>query len=665
MRWQVGGGVGRMSSSSTGDELAAQYTTPALADVYIEVDLRIPTPDTEGAGFILRGSNLREREGLDWHYYHIGIRPGERAVEFGLLTEGNQDVETLDSCRLPPSLSSFSDFRRLRVEATGAQFRVFVDGTYICEWEDGMLPDPGLTGLFVGVVENLSSKGEAVVEFARLRAYAPASAPSAAVAPVATPTSEARATTIAAGVTEPVEGIFEDNFSSTKGGWTTGSAKNGEVRIVDGVLLIRNLTDASYREESTPGIWAADVVLEVDSWLVDGTDDNWHALFCRRTETGAYYSAMFSADGYYAALLRVESEVVREQKPTSTDMVNQGLGAVNHAKLSCVGSQIRFWVNDMLLIDWTDDRLAEGEFGLAVTALDGDYSEGAFDNFVATFTGASDKQSPADLEASTSALQAIVTAPTLNVREGPGASYAKVGTVRAGERLPVLDSNTGCTWVKVVTPTTVGWISASYATLTGACGEIAPQATPDAPQPRPTVAVTPAATRSATAPASPLIMDFEVFGTWQRGDETWGEFRQSDRQVYAGKYAGALTYDFPANIPGDRNYVVFLRSIPIAGEPDALEMQVYGDGSGNLLNAWVKDATGQVWQFSFGQISHTGWKRMIAPLDTTLEWPVQPVGGNATALKFPVSFHALVLDYPTSDAAAGVIYFDEAKALYE
>src|SRR5690606_23663777 len=107
-----------------------------------------------------------------------------------------------------------------------------------------------------------------------------------------------------------------------------------------------------------------------------------------------------------------------------------------------------------------------------------------------------------------------------------------------------------------------------------------------------------AATPAAPVAGAAMVTDFESFGTWRRGDETWGDFVQSGEQVYAGSYSGKLTYDFPANIPGDRNYVVFLRTIPIAGTPDRLEMQVYGDGSGSFLNVWVKDATGQVWQFA-------------------------------------------------------------------
>ncbi len=140
---------------------------------------------------------------------------------------------------------------------------------------------------------------------------------------------------------------------------------------------------------------------------------------------------------------------------------------------------------------------------------------------------------------------------------------------------------------------------------------------------------------------------------------------QSAEKVIQGAAAGKLAYDFPANAPDGKNYVVFTRSIPVAGTPSALTMSVYGDGSGSLLNAWVKDATGQVWQFSFGPIAHTGWKTMTAPLDPSGAWPVDIISGGSAERKldFPIQFTGLVLDYPGDDAHAGVVYLDNLVAV--
>ena len=670
MTWEVAGGVGTLSSSSADNELAAQYPAPAATDVLIEVDLRFASDQVEGAGVTFRGSDLLQREDTVWHYYHVGVRPGTKAIELGRLTEGLTEVEDLGACKLPPSLSNFADFRTLRVEVVGPEILAFVDGAFVCEWSDDVLTAPGLVGFYLGVPEDISSKSVAVVEFARLRVYAPAAAtPPAEKTPTEQPPTE-EPTVPVEGTPAAAAGPFEDDFADDGGGWRLGDDDSGEVRIEDGALIVRNLTTAPVRTDTSPGVMAADVDFEVDVTFLDGSDDNWHTLFCRREERSDYATS-FSADGYYGANLFVNGESVRRQEPVATDVIIQGAGEINHARLACIGTQIRFWVNDTLLVDWTDDTLAAGDFGVAVSSMDGEYSEVAFDNFVADIQdGASDdkqsstKEQPAgDQGAEAPALEAIVTAATLNVRGGPGATYAKVGTVRKDDRLPVTDYNAACTWVKVVTPTTEGWVSTGYVTLTGPCGAAGAVATPAAAEP------TRAAAQAAATPAAPvagaaMVTDFESFGTWRRGDETWGEFVQSGEQAYAGSYAGKLTYDFPANIPGDRNYVVFLRTIPIAGSPDRLEMQVYGDGSGSFLNVWVKDAAAQVWQFSFGPVTHTGWKQMTAPLDPSLDWPVQPIGGSASTVAFPVALNALVLDYPSDKAAAGTIYFDDLKAHY-
>jgi len=660
MAWEVAGGVGKLSSGSADDELAVQYPIPAVTDAFIEVDLRFATDQIEGAGVIFRGSNLRERQDTSWHYYHVGIRPGHKEIELGRLSERLTEVEDMGGCQLPPSLSRFNDFRTLRVEVVGPQILAFVDGVFVCGWNDDALTEPGLIGLYLGVPEDISSKGEAVAEFSQLRVYAPAAAAALTegttafgTAAQATPSATSRS--------------FEDNFDDDSGGWRLGEDESGAVRIEDGVLIVRNLTTSPVRTDTSPGLTVADVELAVDVVLIGGSVDNWHTIFCRNEGRNGY-AASFSADGYYTANLFLDGESVRRQDPAATDVIRQGVGETNHAKLSCIGTQIRFWVNDTLLVDWTDDTLSTGEFGVAVSAMDGEYSEVAFDNFGADVQdgAADDKQSSAksrlaSAETATGpVLEAIVTAATLNVRAGPGASYAKVGTVLKDDRLPVTDYNAACSWVKVVTSTTQGWVSTGYVTLTGPCGASGGVATPDPTR----VAAQPMVTPAVSIAGAAMVTDFERFGIWRRGDETWGEFIQSGEQVYAGSYAGKLIYDFPANIPGDRNYVVFLRTIPIAGALDRLEMQVYGDGSGSFLNVWVRDAAGQIWQFSFGQIMHTGWERMVAPLDPTLDWPVQPIGSSATALTFPVSLHALVLDYPTNAAATGMVYFDDLQALY-
>lgn len=167
---------------------------------------------------------------------------------------------------------------------------------------------------------------------------------------------------------------------------------------------------------------------------------------------------------------------------------------------------------------------------------------------------------------------------------------------------------------------------------------------------------------TSAAPARPaacgLLTDFEQFGTWKRGDEPYGTFVQASELAHSGVFSGRLNYNFPT--PGN-DYVVFLRNIPMGGAGQAVTAWVYGDNSGHYLNCWIKDAQGEVWSFTFGQIKHTGWQLMIAPLDVLGAWPNGHVSGPANGvLDYPISLAALVLDdAPDTYVGSGVIYIDD------
>jgi len=181
--------------------------------------------------------------------------------------------------------------------------------------------------------------------------------------------------------------------------------------------------------------------------------------------------------------------------------------------------------------------------------------------------------------------------------------------------------------------------------------------------PQPTAAATRRPTPgSSPQPATPgLITDFEQPGTWKRGDEPNGTLTQSGERVHEGTYAGKLSYNFGTT---GNDYVVFLQTHPIAGQPTRLTAWVYGDGSGHFLNAWIKDRGGQVWQVPLGRVTHTGWQQMIGFLDTNQAWPWSHISGpDNGAIDYPVSFLALVLDdFPDSFTGNGTLYIDDLRA---
>jgi hypothetical protein len=198
---------------------------------------------------------------------------------------------------------------------------------------------------------------------------------------------------------------------------------------------------------------------------------------------------------------------------------------------------------------------------------------------------------------------------------------------------------------------------------------------PTAPSATPLLSTAPSAPPSPTArpvaaPAAPaatakpgVILDFEDFGAWRRGDEPYGTLTQSNARSHDGSYSAKLTYEIPLI---DKHYVVFLRlpPEPIAGTPDALTMWVYGDGSDHYLNAWVQDNQGEVRQFTFGQVRHKDtWQPMTARLDTTAKWPQGHISGPDNGkLDYPIDLYGVVFDIvPRSNAPnyTGALFLDE------
>lgn len=160
-----------------------------------------------------------------------------------------------------------------------------------------------------------------------------------------------------------------------------------------------------------------------------------------------------------------------------------------------------------------------------------------------------------------------------------------------------------------------------------------------------------------------VLFDFEQFGSWQRPSQPNGTFVASSGRVKAGAKSGRIDYTF-ANPYND--YVVFERTepLPIAGEPYGLGLWIYGDSSGNTVRFWLRDAEGEVLQYSLGTVGGLGWHFRSAPIGGKVEPGNRVTPGGNGQLDFPVSFVAFVLDdAPDSFVGSGTIYFDDLTVL--
>jgi serine/threonine protein kinase len=182
----------------------------------------------------------------------------------------------------------------------------------------------------------------------------------------------------------------------------------------------------------------------------------------------------------------------------------------------------------------------------------------------------------------------------------------------------------------------------------------APTPTPKPAQPQPT---------SVQAPAAGVVVSFERWGTWKRGDQPYGTLEQTTEQVKSGTYAAKLSYEFPET---DQDFVVFVQSTPLAGTPNTIRAWVYGDGSGHFVNVWIQDAQNEVWSVHLGKVGAAGWQQMSGRIDATRPWPSGRVYGpdNGT-IDYPIRFYALVLDRPGSGPQSGTVYLDDISVAEE
>ncbi len=178
--------------------------------------------------------------------------------------------------------------------------------------------------------------------------------------------------------------LFSDDFSRDTGDWDVYSDANGDVFYEGGWIHVMNYTTAPEDTETMLNQEFSDFILEIDTKLVDGTDDNWHGVVCRFQDTGNYYVFNISADGYYYISKFADYNQVALSGPTFSDYINLGWDVVNSMYIECVGNKLKLSVNGHQLTSVTDSSFSNGALGLLATSWEGDLSEIAYDNLVIT-----------------------------------------------------------------------------------------------------------------------------------------------------------------------------------------------------------------------------------------------------------------------------------------
>ena len=178
--------------------------------------------------------------------------------------------------------------------------------------------------------------------------------------------------------------LISEDFSNPSSDWDIFSDEDGSVAYQNGLLCIIDTNNVEKTTKSCINGYFSDLVIDVDTKLIGGSDDNWHVVYCRLDDLDNNYGFGISSDGYYAMDKWVDGERTWFIGPTESEYINVGIALTNHIHIECIGQELSFSVNGHLLGKATDSSHEAGSICLAARTLSGSLTEVAYDNFVLT-----------------------------------------------------------------------------------------------------------------------------------------------------------------------------------------------------------------------------------------------------------------------------------------
>jgi hypothetical protein len=156
---------------------------------------------------------------------------------------------------------------------------------------------------------------------------------------------------------------------------------------------------------------------------------------------------------------------------------------------------------------------------------------------------------------------------------------------------------------------------------------------------------------------STALSSFASAAPWLRPNQPNGSLDVSDQGI------ARVQYNFST---AGNDYLAFehAQSIPLRGDPYAIGIWIYGDGTDHALRAWIRDAEGELLQYTLGVVGNPGWTFVSAPIDVPVEPGNRLAGSGNGRLDFPASLTALVVDDAyDADIGTGTIYLDNLTAI--
>lgn len=175
--------------------------------------------------------------------------------------------------------------------------------------------------------------------------------------------------------------LFFDNFEDRSSGWVERSNSDFRTGYLDGAYRI---------EIDSPDllVWAlaeqdlSDVIIEVDTTLERGVQNNSWGVFCRFQDADNTYGFEIAGEGWYVIYEIRDGQFANLLDWSYSKAINSGNGAINHLQVSCIGDRLSLSVNGKLLAEIEDTTHQQGDIGLVSSTYLASGSRVSFDNLI-------------------------------------------------------------------------------------------------------------------------------------------------------------------------------------------------------------------------------------------------------------------------------------------
>jgi S1-C subfamily serine protease len=172
--------------------------------------------------------------------------------------------------------------------------------------------------------------------------------------------------------------LYSDDFSSDANGWDW-SGREGSITYAEGGINVE-IRQPEIFIWSTAGVSYSDVVIEVDTRVVQPAGDGDFGIICRFVDNENFYGLEISEDGYYSIWKWVNNEHTNLVDWQPTSMIDTSRAMKITA--SCVGDTLSLILDGNLLAEVQDSDLPSGDIGLVAGTWEISPIVIGFDNLV-------------------------------------------------------------------------------------------------------------------------------------------------------------------------------------------------------------------------------------------------------------------------------------------